>query len=501
MIVRGETNNGAWFHSRHMWVQNEDTAKLPNLVDRRAFDDLLKDEFPGPKTPEKSLESMVARPGFSVELVAAEPLVMDPVALEWGADGKLWVVEMADYPSGMDGQGQPGGRVRYLEDTDGDGTYDKSTLFMEGLNFPTGVMPWGKGVLVTAAPEIFYAEDTDGDGKADHREMLYEGFHEGNQQHRVNGLTYGLDNWIHCANGDSGGRVTSLKTDKEVSLRGRDLRIHPQTGDIDTLAGQSQFGRNRDSWDNWFGNSNSRPMFHFALSDHYTRRNPHSAPPSGTVQISVDPGAAPCYPVSRTLPRFNDFSMANRFTSACGAMIYDDDLFGPDFMGNSFVSEPVHNLVHREIVAPQGYTFTSRRADDEQESEFLASRDNWFRPTMIKTGPDGALYVTDMYRRVIEHPEWVPDDWEAKLDVRAGDDRGRIYRIFPRGKTLRPTPNLQAESSAELVKALESPYRWQRDTAQRLLIERSAVDVAEELQGGASQFKIPAVRLQALYIL
>ncbi len=501
MIVCGETDNGAWFHSRHMWVQNEQTADLPNLVDRRGYDELLKDVFPGPRTPQKSLEAMVPRSGFEVELVAAEPLVVDPVAFEWGADGKLWVVEMIDYPSGMDGQGQPGGRVRYLEDSDGDGKYDRSTLFLEGLNFPTGVMPWQKGVLVTAAPEIFYAEDTDGDGRADVRKTLYEGFHEGNQQHRVNGLTYGLDNWVHCANGDSGGRVTSAETGKQVSLRGRDLRIHPKSGDIDTLTGQSQFGRNRDSWGNWFGNSNSRPMFHFVLSDRYTRRNPHAAPPRSTVQISVNPGAAPCYPVSRTLPRFNDFSMANRFTSACGAMIYDDDLFGSEFVGNSFVSEPVHNLVHREIVESRGFTFSSHRADDEQNSEFLASRDNWFRPTMLKAGPDGALYVADMYRRVIEHPEWVPDDWEARLDVRAGADRGRIYRVYPRGKKLRPVPRLADRSSAELVVALDSPYRWQRDTAQRLLMERRALDVTEELINVAKSANLPAARLQALCTL
>ena len=183
---------------------------------------------------DKAVATMIARPGFEVELVAAEPLVMDPVAFAWGPDGRLWVAEMADYPLGIDGQGKFGGRVRYLEDTDGDGRYDRSTVFLDGLGFPNGVMPWHNGVLVTAAPEIFYAEDADGDGRAEIRRTLYTGFVEGNQQHRVNGLRWGLDNWVYCGNGDSGGSIVSQKTGAKVSINGRDLRIRPDTGVIET---------------------------------------------------------------------------------------------------------------------------------------------------------------------------------------------------------------------------------------------------------------------------
>src|SRR5262249_8998616 len=219
MIARNGTNNGAWFHSRHLWVQNEDTALLPNLVDRRSFNQLLENVEPTAKTPEASLRSIQPRPGFEVELVAAEPLVQSPIACAWGPDGKLWVVEMGDYPLGVDGKGQPGGRIKYLEDTKGTGKYDKATVFLDGLSFPTGVMPWGKGVLVTCAPEIFYAEDTQGTGRADLRQPLYTGFVPGNPQHRVNGLTWGLDNWIYGANGDSGGTIKSVKTGTVVNIR------------------------------------------------------------------------------------------------------------------------------------------------------------------------------------------------------------------------------------------------------------------------------------------
>jgi putative membrane-bound dehydrogenase-like protein len=501
-IVRADgTNNGFFVHSRHLWWQNEDTARMKNLVDRRSFDELLKDVQPGPKSPEASLKSMSVRPGFKVELVAAEPLVMDPVGFAWGADGKLWVVEMADYPLGIDGQGKHGGRVRYLEDTDGDGRYDRSTLFLDGLGYPNGVAPWRKGALVSCAPEIFYAEDTDGDGKADKREVLYRGFGEGNQQHRANGFTYGLDNWFYGANGDSGGKIKSLVNGEEVNIGGRDFRIDPAIGKIDPQAGQAQFGRHRDDWGNWFGSNNSNPLFHYVLADQYLRRNEHLAAPDGRVMVSIAPGASPVYPTSRTLARFNDFNKANRFTSACSAILYRDELFGPEYFGNSFVCEPVHNLVHREIVSPKGSTFTSRRADDEQQSEFLASSDNWFRPTMVKTGPDGALWIADMYRQVIEHPQWIPPDWQKRLDLRAGHDRGRIYRIVPENKPPRAIPRLADKSSAALVAALDSPSGWQRDMAQQLLVERQDSSAASALKQMVRQARRPLARLHALCTL
>ncbi len=501
MISRHGTNNGAWFHSRHLWVQNEDTALLKDYVDRRSFNELLGSEEPQAKSAEASWHSIKVRPGFEVELVAAEPLVQDPINFGWGPDGKLWVVEMGDYPLGVDGKGKPGGRIKILEDTKGTGKYDKATVFLDNLPFPTGVMPWRKGVLVTCAPEIFYAEDTDGDGKADVRRPLYTGFVEGNQQHRVNGLTWGVDNWIYGANGDSGGTIKSVKTGATINIRGRDFRIRPDDGALDAQSGQTQYGRCTDDWGNWFGCNNSFPMYHFALADHYLRRNPFVAAPDPRVQVSVTPGAARVYPISRTLPRFNDPGAANHFTSACSVIVYRDELFGPHFAGNSFVSEPVHNLVHREIVAPKGVTFTSQRAPDEQQSEFLASSDNWFRPTTIKIGPDGALWVADMYREVIEHPQWIPKDWQKRLDLRAGHDKGRIYRIYPTGKRPRPIPHLDRLDTAGLVVALDSPSGWQRDMAQQMLLwrrDKSAVPLLEKQVRDSAR---PLCRLHALCTL
>ena len=507
-IVRKDgSDNGFFVHSRHLFWQNEGTAGLPDLVDRRSFNDLLKNVEPKAKSPKAGLQSMHVRPGFRVELVAAEPLVMDPVAFDWGSDGKLWVVEMADYPLGIDGKGKHGGRVRFLEDTNNDGKYDKSTLFLDGVPYPNGIMPWRDGVLVSAAPDVFYAADTDGDGKADLKRVLFTGFREGNQQHRVNGFAWGLDNWVHLANGDSGGSIKAVQTvsgnklkAKPVNFSGRDLRIWPDEGLLDPQSGQSQFGRNRDDWGNWFGNNNSHPLFHFILADHYLRRNPHFAPPAARVEVPETPGATPVFPASRTLPRFNDHDRANRFTSACSSIIYRDNRFGPHFAANMFVCEPVHNLVSRQVLTQKGIRFSSRRAPDEQESEFLASTDNWFRPVFLRTGPDGALWIADMYRHVIEHPQWIPNDWQRRLDLRAGHDKGRIYRVVPvTGK--RSIPRLDQSDGAGLVAALDSPNGWQRDTAQRLLIHKQDRSAIEPLNKMVLTNKRPLARLHALCTL
>ncbi len=499
MIVRGATNNGAWFHTREMWVQNEDTARMADLVDRRSFNELLKGLPPEPKSPAASLTALRVREGFKVELVAAEPLVVDPIAVDWGPDGKLWVVEMADYPLGVDGK--PGGRVRFLEDTDADGRYDRSTVLLDDLPYPTSVMAWRDGVLVTAAPDIIYAADTTGDGKADVREILYTGFTQGNPQHLVNGLERGLDNWIYCANGHSGGKPRSLKTGDEVQMRGHDIRIRPESGEIDLRTGVTQFIRARDDWGNWFGSDNINPMWHYVMPEHYLRRNPHVAFPDGRVHVSENPGTASVFARSRTLARFNDFHTADRFTSACSAIIYRDRLLGDELSGNSFVCEPVHNLVHCEVVRAEGVAFTSRRYAAEQSSEFLASTDNYFRPTTVRTGPDGALWVVDMYRLVIEHPEWIPEEFKQRLDLRSGSDKGRIYRIYPVDQHPRPIAILADVNTAALVAALDSPNGPQRDMAQQLLIARDDERSVPLLQQMVVEGRVPQGRLQAMCTL
>ena len=299
------------------------------------------------------------------------------------------------------------------------------------------------------------------------------------------------------------GNIRSLKTKAEVDLRQHDLRIRPDDGAIEAISGNTQFGINRDDWGNWFGGNNSTPAWHYVLDDAMLRRNPHFAPPPVKREISVTPGAARIYPLSKTFERFNDHARANHFTSACSPEIYRDRVLDPEYYGNIFVCEPVHNLIHREIVTPDGVSFTSRRADDEAESEFLASSDNWFRPTMIRTGPDGALWVADMYRLVIEHPEWIPQDWQARLNLRAGDDRGRIYRIVPEKGELRRLSPMHKHTTTELIAALQSPNGPVRDLAQQLITWRN--DATKENIAALTKLvaaaPLPATRLQALCTL
>lgn len=468
-------------------------------------------DFPPPKSAEESLAAIHVPKGWKVELVAAEPLIEDPVAFDWGPDGRLWVAEMCDYPNGVawekpgDPLGVPGGRIKVLTDTDGDGKYDKVTLFLDQVAFPNGIKVWRKGVLITAAPSILYAEDTDGDGHADKCEPLFTGFVEGNQQHRANGLRWGVDNWLYVANGDSGGKIRSAKTGAEVSISGRDVRIRPDDGQIETQSGQTQYGRCRDDWNNWFGGNNSNPLWHYVLDDHYLRRNPHFTPPSVRRDVPEFPGTAPVYPASRTLARFNDFHTANRFTSACSPEVYRDDRLLSALGSNGthvFICEPVHNLVHREVMSAEGVSFRSRRADGERESEFFASADNWSRPVMARTGPDGAIWIADMYRQVIEHPEWIPATWQRKLDLRAGTDRGRIYRVSLAAESQRrPVPRLDQLDSAALVAALEHPNGWQRDMVQQLLLWRNDLSVVPLLEKMVAQSSQPLARLHALYAL
>jgi putative membrane-bound dehydrogenase-like protein len=452
-----------------------------------------------PRSPEASLRSIRTKSGLEVELVAAEPLVTSPVAIDWGTDGRLWVCEMFDYPMGTDQNWQPGGRVKCLADRDGDGRYDDATIFLENLPFPTGVTAWGRGVLVCAAPDIIYAQDTDGDGRADKVEKLFSGFATDNYQARVNSLSLGLDNWIYGANGLLGGIITGKHG--SLDIRNRDFRFRAVQGPMEPVTGLTQQGRVRDDWGRWFGCDNGNPLFHYPHEERYLRRNPHVTMPAPTVRPKANFDVGRVYPISRTLERFNDPDNTNRMTSACGLGLYRDVLLGEQYADNAFVCEPVHNLVHRMIISGDDPGMTQRRADDEKESEFLASTDNWFRPVQVRTGPDGALYVVDMYRFLIEHPRWIPAKRLAELDVRAGSDKGRIYRIRAKGTTLRRVRDLTKLSGGELAGALDTPNGTERDRVHVELLARHDAVAAPVLERLATGATMPQVRVQALAAL
>ncbi len=463
--------------------------------------ELIALPMPDPLTPEAGLKSLKLPEGFRAELVAHEPQITDPVAFDWGADGRLWVVQMNDYPTGLDGQGKPGGVVKILTDADGDGQYEKTSVFAEGLAFPTGVMPWKKGALIASAPDIIYAEDTDGDGRADRQEVLFTGFKPGNQQHRFNGFEWGLDGWIYAANGDSGGEVKSIKTGRSVNISGRDVRFRPDSGEMETVSGMTQYGLRRDDWGNWFGNDNPVWLWHVTLPERYLARNPQLAVKRVKKQLANYPDPNRVYPASQPVERPNQPWSLNHVTSACTPAPYRDDLFGGMFADSVFIGEPVHNTVHREVLGREGSGFRSARGAGETEKEFLASTDNWFRPVQVRTGPDGALWVADFYRFVLEHPEWISPEMQSRLDLRAGSDKGRLYRISPAGSVRRRVPDFSKLDAPALACAMDTGNGWQRDMAQRLLMEKQDPAAVAPLRALLAPFHAPQVRLQALATL
>lgn len=478
------TSADAEFKDGAMWVKG--TRFM-------SYDELCRPPAPPARSPEESLKALRVSPGFKAELVAQEPLVQDPIFIDWDARGRMWVVEMADYPFHEHNGKTYHGRVKFLEDTNEDGVYDKATLFLDDLSYPTGLAPWKNGVFVASVPDVFFAEDTDGDGRADKRTPILQGFTQGNPQHLVNGFAWGLDGWFYGGNGDSGGIVTEVRSGTKFDLSGRDFRFNPRTGEFQLQPGKAQYGRWRDDFGNWFANNNSNLGWHYFLDDRYLARNPNLAVP--TLRHDLNPGGKRLYPVSAPLRRLNNPDSVNLLTSGCSFLPYRDSLLGPAFANSVFICEPANNLVHREVLEPDGITFTSHRAKGEEQSEFLASEDNWSRFTQARTGPDGCVYAVDFYRVILEHPEWIPKQMIEHLDLRGGSDKGRIYRIRPAKTSRRSVPRLAYMPDDLVAQQLESPNGWVRDTAERLLIEHEARWTSSSLPGG------PASRIQELWTM
>ncbi len=436
-------------------------------------------------------------PDFRMELVAAEPLTFDPVALGFDEKGRTFVLEMPGYPLRDEAS-----RLILLEDENGDGIYDRRHVYADGLGAACSFMPYRGGMLVAAPPELLWLKDTNEDNTADKRTVLMEGFTDGNLQHNVNALTYGLDNWIYAANGGNSGRpFFPKKSGEKLDLRGDDFRFRIEEKRLERVGESSGgFGLAFDNWGRLFETHNLEHVSNLVFPGYYIEGLP--VEPSHTLTVISDHeenGLSRIYPIGEQETRVNHPEQSGYFSGACGITHYGGGAFPERFNGQLFVADVVLNLVHLDLLSPDGASFKASR--NREKVEFLASMDRAFRPVYLTTGPDGALYLIDMHRNVIEHPEWIPDEIEATLDLKAGRDKGRVYRITPRKGWVPARPQLDINRPEGLVKALEDKNQWVRMTAQRLMVGSQDEAFIPLLEALYQRTAYPLARLHCLWAL
>ncbi|WP_158545206.1 PVC-type heme-binding CxxCH protein [Bremerella cremea] len=465
----------------------------------------------------KALETFTLAPGFRLELAASEPNVADPVAMAFDADGRMFVIEMRGY---SEDDGLSLGRVRLLEDADNDGIYEKSTIFADGFSWPTAITCTQGGVLVGAAPDIFFLKDTNGDGQADEKRVVFTGFGKTNVQGLMNTFQWGPDNRIHGVTSSSGANaqrvVDGQPSGTPLSLRGRDFAIDPLTMHLQAISGGGQHGMSFNDWGEKFTCSNSDHLQQVVYEDAYLARNPYVSAPSPRLSIAADGAQAEVYRTSpveawrviRTKLRAAKIvpgivegggRPAGYFTGATGVTIYRGDSWPTKYNGYALVGDAGGNLVHRKKLEDDGILYRGVRVDEK--SEFLSSSDIWFRPVQYANAPDGSLYVADMYREVIEHPQSLPEMIKKHLDLTSGRDMGRIYRVVGSDFQRKPIPHLSQLKTTELVPLLDSPNVWQRETAARLLYERQDLAAVPALETLLTQAQTPPGTITALHAL
>jgi len=465
-----------------------------------------QEEVSGPRSPGDAQSTFVLHPDCAINIVASEPDVIDPVHVEFGPDGRLWVVEYSDYPNGPEAS-QPGAsRIRVLTDVDGDGRYENPVIFAEKLLFANGLMLWKDGAFVTSNGKVLFLRDTTGDGRADEQQVWFEGFITENPQLRHNHPTLAIDNWIYISNGLRSGVVTigpdhPFRTgdEKSVNLSGRDFRFDPLSNRFDAPSGPGQFGLTFDDFGNRFSCTNRNPNNMYMLEPAHLSRNPKLRVSKVFQEVSPSGPASKLFPIARTWTTSN--LHANTFTAACGVLIYRGNELNSKFYGNSFTCDPTGNLVHRDVLSQNGSTFNSKPGRDG--IEFLATKDEWFRPVNLHNGPDGALYVVDMYRAVIEHPQFMPEELKTRSDLGLGTDRGRIWRVVSRqDQQSNRVPNAFKEPSLDgLIPLLSHANAWHRDTARRLILEGDFDGTVAALSAVANDHANPNAAMIAQHLL
>ena len=476
--------------------------------------------YPDPMTPEESMATFQLDERFEIQLVAAEPVVMDPVSMIFDEKGGIYVVEMPDYPFKPEtGPGQ--GRIKKLIDADGDGYMEDFVVFADQIMDATSILPWKDGLLVTAAPHIWYMRDTDGDGVADEKEILFTGFFENNQEAQITNLRFGVDNWIYATNHGQQGEVTFARKPDAPALPvgGADFRFRLDTDEFERETGPGQFGHALDNHGHRFVTQNTIHIQQMVMPSRYFSRHPYLPSTRAMVNISdhdlrmFQLAEAPYWRVERSARRQKVYDeqglgriehVEGHFSGASGGYFYGGSLFPDEFNQSIFTGEVMGGLVHRDVLVynPDQVVYTASRAENELDREFLASTDMWFRPTNFTVGPDGALYLVDYYRQHIETPLSIPEDLMEDMDFLAGSDMGRIYRIVPKGTAPLNFAEIQGEPSVEeYLDWLTNPNQWHRQQAQRVLLQNGDPSILPQVEEIFNSHANPIVKLHAIYLM
>jgi mono/diheme cytochrome c family protein/HEAT repeat protein len=450
-----------------------------------------------PLSPEAEMKTFYLPPGYHVELIAAEPLVQDPVAIDYDADGRMWVLEMTGFANNkeMTDSHEPIGRVAVLEDTNNDGKMDKRTVFIEGLVLPRALKVLEHGVLIGEPPNLWVVRDTDGDLKADTKELIRNDFGrlDGNLEHNANSLFWALDNRIYTSEHDWAFRFANGKVEGFQTLS------------------RGQWGVTQDDAGRLYRNTNTEGLFVDLVPAAYFVRNANVVRTRGAYERLLDPDKTAIWPVRPTRGINRGYregllrpdGTAAYYAGVSSPTVYRGDRLPAELSGNVFVVDSPTNLVHRLIVKDDGSGSLSAH-DAYEKGEFLASTDERFRPVNLFSAPDGTLQVVDMYRGVVQDIGFQTEylkDYIAKHQLELPVAKGRIFRIVHDSTKRDAKPQLSKETPAGLVGYLSHPNGWWRDTAQRLLVERGDKSVAPALTKLAAEAPDYRTRLHALWTL
>ena len=448
-------------------------------------------------SPADALKTFYMAPGYHLELVASEPLIQEPVALDWDLQGRLWAVEMPGFMADLTGSNEhdPIGRVVVLEDTNGDGAMDRRTVFADHLVLARSLKVLDRGVLVAEPPNVWLMRDTNGDLRADDKQLVTAeyGRFDADPQNNANGFYWALDNRMYTA-----------------GLADVQLRLKDGVFEVQRTLQRGEWGVAQDDAGRIYRNTNESAVHVDLVPTYYYARNPNLLRTRGSYERLSDDEANTVWPV-RPNPGTNrayqlgidrpDGTLA-RYTAVCAPLVYRGDRLPAELYGNIFVAEPAANLVGRLVIEDDGKGLRVKRA--YERGEFIASTDERFRPVFITDAPDGTMYIADMYRGIIEHrisvTEYLRDQiLSRKLDRPTG--LGRIYRVVHDTTRRAPSAPFRRATPQQLVQALSSPNGWRRDTAQRLLVERGLRSMAPALLTLAATAKDWRTRLHALWTL